>query len=279
MEHTIILKKEDRIEKTGFRRGKRGILLLLLLPVVAVTVLNLGLFQWTDLYERPSDLEMIFLLDKSISMAGEPLDTAEECIWQSIGKLRENTPVSLVTFSDRAEISLPLSRDHEKIYQALSELKAGGITDISAGLAEAEKLFATGDEDAVQEIFLLTDGRNGKERILPQIAKKLRESGIRVYIVGILGDENPSLARLAADTGGEFIAMGEELNRVLLAVRSRQEGRRIMIFLMEGIAEAVFLILFLFLLFKELPRKKNESLPNAGYLDRREIADVMKKRH
>ena len=277
MEHTIILNKEEYRKRNGKRRNLAWIRCLLLSAAISAA-LNFGLCQWTDLYARSSDLELVFLLDKSISMAGEPLENAADCIWQSIYRLRDQTPISLVTFSDSPEESLPLTCQYEAIFQVLHEVKAGGVTDISAGLREAERILSSGNPESVREIVLLTDGRNGAERILPEISKGLKEKGIRVYIVGILGDENPALERLAKDTGGEFVRMGEELARVLRSVCYRQESRRIRIFLAEGAAETIFLSMILHVAFGRLNRRRRKTLPNAGYMSQGDIADVLQRR-
>ena len=276
-ERTIVLKQKNPKKQRRKLRQKRRIFTLLACFGLAAAA-NLSLFHRTDLYAEAENMAVVFALDTSISMAGTPLENAKAAVWESLYTLREQTPAAFLTFSDRVTAETPLSGDREALLSLLHSAKAHGGTDITAALLKGESLLLQRPEESAAKLLLFTDGRDGEERIDPVVTARLREEGITVYVVGILGDKNKELQQLTTDTGGVFVTAGPKLNRLLSAVRWGQERERAWLLFFEGLLEAVLL----FFAFEALHRLRQKSIrravPNAGYMKSDEIRKRMEEK-
>ncbi|RLD37742.1 MAG: aerotolerance regulator BatA, partial [Bacteroidetes bacterium] len=114
-------------------------------------------------------------------------EAAKEVAASFISK-RPNDRVSLVIFSGEAFTQVPLTTDHNMIYDLFREVKSGMIEDgtaIGDGLATAVSRLK--DSDAISKvIILLTDGVNNSGSLDPLSAAELAKMfGIRAYTIGV----------------------------------------------------------------------------------------------
>ena len=144
---------------------------------------------------------VVFLLDRSASMRGEPLSQARRAIEACLGVLSATDSFGLVAFDDEVLAFQPAlvagtRESREKGHDFLTQVDARGGTQLTRGLLEAAELF--GDEGG--DIFILTDGQVfGTETILAQA----RSAGIRLHCLGIgSASQDRFLALLARETGG-----------------------------------------------------------------------------
>ncbi len=110
--------------------------------------------------------EMIFVVDSSGSMSGEPLAMAKEAVRASLLRLRPVDTFNVITFAGDTARAFQRSvpADQARIAEALRFLdaaQAGGGTIMSAGVDEA--LAPTVEPGRHRYVFFITDGYIGNE--------------------------------------------------------------------------------------------------------------------
>jgi len=140
-------------------------------------------------------------------MQGPRLQNLKAAVHNIIGECDEKDILSVVTFSDNAEVLIPAQHptDPREMKARISTIRADGATAIfsglKAGLAQVER---NRHSRYVNHIILITDGRTyGDEDDCLRLAGRAREAGIGISAMGIGEDWNDRfLDALAAQTGG-----------------------------------------------------------------------------
>jgi Ca-activated chloride channel homolog len=169
-------------------------------------------------------LNVCLVLDRSTSMRGEKMDVVKSTAVQVFRSLRIQDILSVVTFSDRAEVIIPASSHREertRLEARIQMIQPSGATEIFQGLeAGAKEVEKSLDAKRVNHIILLTDGHTyGDEQECLALATKLAERGIGVSAMGIGREWNDVfLDVLATRTGGSsaYIAEPQDIKRLLL---------------------------------------------------------------
>lgn len=144
------------------------------------------------------------------------LEASKQAAQEYVRQRVQRTPgdrIAVVAFSDFGEVILPLTTITrlDFITQGIKKLKVGGGTDLGAGLREAEKIhlpegkIALSAADRNQQILLQTDGHGGNPI---RIAKRLKEHGVLIEVIGVGGDPsavNEDLLRKVATTDASGI--------------------------------------------------------------------------
>ena len=152
-------------------------------------------------------LNLTLVLDRSSSMKGVRLEKVKIAAHQIIDQLSENDVLSVVSFSDRAEVLIPASvvADKQDLCSMVSMMRASGGTEIYNGLeAGVEECMRYLGPRMVNHIVLLTDGRTfGDEEQCLELADEVSEQGIGISAMGIGEEWNDDfLDDLASRTGG-----------------------------------------------------------------------------
>jgi len=162
--------------------------------------------------ERPPapPLNLCIALDRSTSMAGERLDTARTSVAEILRRLRPQDHLSLVSFSDRAEILVGAGSQESpaRVEGRLNQIQTSGGTEIFQGLQAAmAQIHAGRSPGAIDHIILITDGQTyGDEENCRQLAEEAAQEGTEITAVGIGGEWNDVfLDHLASRTGGEAV--------------------------------------------------------------------------
>lgn len=164
-------------------------------------------------------VHIALVLDVSTSMKGSRMDMVKASTSHLIRKLTPQDTISVVAFSDRAEVivppSYPLPIDLPRIDQKISLLSPSGGTEIFQGLrAGIEQL--RGFEGEIRHLILLTDGHTyGDEEHCIELVKQAEQEGISFSAVGIGHEWNDAfLDRLATAGGGNaiFVTKPRELS-------------------------------------------------------------------
>ena len=174
--------------------------------------------------ESPSPpLNVALVLDRSTSMQGEKMDVVKAAAIQVLRNLRSQDILSVVTFSDRAEVIIPASYHQEKVRleAKIQMIQPSGATEIYQGLeAGAKEVMRSLDTKRINHIILLTDGHTyGDEQQCIALASKLAEHGIGISGMGIGQEWNDIfLDVLSTRTGGSsaYIAKPQDIKRLLL---------------------------------------------------------------
>ena len=171
-----------------------------------------------------SPLNVCIVLDRSTSMNGEKMDVVKAASIQILRSLRPQDILSVVTFSDRAEVIIPAAyqqEDRSRLEARIQMIQPSGGTEIFQGLqAGAKEVTRSLDGKRLSHIILLTDGQTyGDEQQCIELASKLGERGVGISAMGIGMEWNDIfLDVLATRTGGSsaYIAEPQDIKKLLL---------------------------------------------------------------
>jgi Ca-activated chloride channel family protein len=164
------------------------------------------------LERRPTDL--VVVLDRSGSMAGDPMAKALAAIRELIGQLGPEDRFGLVTYSNGAEMRVPLalaSTDARKRWSTvLDSINSDGGTNMAVGLDLAHSLVSnTHDANRVGRVILLSDGHANQGDASPEgLARRSGRAVKGEYVLSAVGvgegfDER-LMSRLADAGTGNF---------------------------------------------------------------------------
>ena len=167
-------------------------------------------------------LNICLVLDNSTSMKGQNIEMVKAAAIHLIRSLRPQDILSVVTFSDRAEILIPASLQIEprKMEIKIRMLTPSGGTEIlqglQAGLSEVRRNLSL---ERVNHIVLLTDGQTyGDEEEALALADEAESAGVGISGLGVGKDWNDEfLDKLAEKTGSSsrYIAEPQEIRSFL----------------------------------------------------------------
>ena len=191
-------------------------------PQMLYLILELG--TPLEAKQSPSPpLNACLVLDRSTSMQGEKMDLVKSAAVQVLRNLRPQDILSIVTFSDRAEVIIPATflQDRARLEARIQMIQPGGATEIFQGLeAGAKELMRNIDSRRINHMILLTDGHTyGDEQECLALASKLAERGVSISGLGIGKEWNDIfLDVLATRTGGSsaYISQPQDIKRLLL---------------------------------------------------------------
>ena len=167
-------------------------------------------------------LNVCLVLDRSTSMQGERMDAVKATAIELVRQMRPHDVLSIVTFSDRADIIIPAVRQFDRTDAELkiSMLRPDGGTELlrglEAGIFEIQRNLSS---KRINQIILITDGRTyGDESDCLQLANNAAARGIRINGLGIGANWNDDfLDELTTRTGGRSIYLSHvsDLNEFL----------------------------------------------------------------
>lgn len=168
--------------------------------------------------DKEEPRRVVFVLDRSGSMGGIPIEQARRAVEACLGALGEADSFGLVAFDSVVECFEPVlaaatRANRDKAGRFLQGIDARGGTELAAGLGAAEKMLGGGSsEKGGGDILVVTDGQvAGTERIM----EGSRSGGIRVHCLGIgAASQDRFLSQLARGTGGvsRFLAPRERVD-------------------------------------------------------------------
>ena len=166
-----------------------------ILVMIALTLLIIAAarpqFGQSERTEKRQGIEAIVALDISNSMLAEDVAPNRlERAKQMLSKLMDNMvndKVGLVVFAGDAFVQLPITCDYVSAKMFLNSIKPELIktqgTAIGQALATSIRCFGE-QSDASRAIILITDGENHEDDAVA-VAKRAKEMGIQVLVVGI----------------------------------------------------------------------------------------------
>lgn len=168
-----------------------------------------------DAASRPGQ-GIVIVLDRSGSMAGEPLAGAKAAIRDVVRRLSPQDCLGVVVFDDRADVVVPVSRvddlDRRAVDDAIASIWTGGATDLSAGyiigVREAERAVRQHGA-ASATVLLISDGEANAGIEDPVILRGLAQgahasSGVTTATVGLgMAYDEVILEALARGGAGE----------------------------------------------------------------------------
>jgi len=154
--------------------------------------------------------ELVFLVDVSGSMRGEPTAEVRWAMREFLERVRPSDTIQVVTFAGQAqrlfEKPLPATTENRaKVAAYAQSRKAGGGTEMLRGVREA--LNQRADPERVRIVVMLTDGFIGNEReIVSEVGQRCGDK-IRFWAIGIGSSPNRYLIDGVAKQGGGMSAV------------------------------------------------------------------------
>jgi Ca-activated chloride channel family protein len=167
-------------------------------------------------------LNLCLVIDRSTSMRGERLEQVKSALQMLLNKLSPGDVLSLVSFSDRAEVvlpALPVGKQQEPTAK-IQAIHASGGTEIYQGLtAGVQQMRQVPLGDYNNHLILLTDGHTyGDAAQCLQLAARQAEEDVTINAFGIGTDwDDQFLDALVAPSGGctEFVDSPQTIVTVL----------------------------------------------------------------
>ena len=170
---------------------------------------------------RPQPKTVIFVLDRSGSMAGKKIEQARKALKSVLNNLREDDLFNIIVYDDRVESFRPeleryTSRSREDAERFVDNIREGGSTNIDSALKAA--LGMVRDDSRASYVLFLTDGlpTAGETQEL-KIADNTRHANprrARLFCFGVGFDVNARLLdRLSGGNSGtsEYVKPDEDI--------------------------------------------------------------------
>jgi Ca-activated chloride channel family protein len=161
-------------------------------------------------------------LDRSWSMAGEPLGLAKQASQAFLRELKPGDRSMVVAISNDADIIAPLSTDRLTQSRAIAALDPWSTTALHDAIIAA--LDRLEPEQGRQALILFSDGTDRySTHTAAQVIERARRSNALVYPIAIGKTRPPLLAELAVLTGGRsFLLRDARELQGTLAVIARE---------------------------------------------------------
>lgn len=197
----------------------------------------------TNTNTSSSRADLMFVVDESGSMGGDPIQFAKLASHRFVAALHDDEQAGLVGYSGSATLHQSLTTDHDSLNASISNLGAGGGTDTEAGIRRAiNELEASEHENRSRQIVLLSDGQSNSGSNPRDAAETAAADGIEINTVGLGSyiDEN-ELKDVANITGGDFyhVQNAEDLPDTFERVAENRTDRRLKDTSGDGIPDAV----------------------------------------
>lgn len=169
-----------------------------------------------------SPCHLCLVLDRSTSMQGQRMDMIKTSALNLLQQLRPQDYLSVVTFSDRAEVVVPPTRASalSKSDHRISLLQPGGGTEILQGLLIGMEQLRQTNNSLLRHLILLTDGHTyGDEAGCIELAREAAAEGISISVLGIGHEWNDALMdQISAISGGNtmFVSTPRDLDNFLM---------------------------------------------------------------
>ncbi len=172
--------------------------------------------------------EMVFVLDTSGSMSGEPLKASKAFMQQVLHHLRPSDHFRIIDFSNspREFHATPLPATTENLRLGLAHVQgfqAGGGTEIDSAIKQALSVPAM--QNNLRIVVFLTDGYIGNEHSVLQRIQSLRGDA-RIYALGVGTGVNRYLLDEMARAGRGFVRYIDPTEEVEAAAQRFAERLR-----------------------------------------------------
>jgi len=164
-------------------------------------------------------LDVVAVIDRSGSMAGDPLQSVLRAVAQLLRLADKDDRVGVVVFDDQVETIVPLEShdDIDAMIRRIMGVESGGMTNLSGGWLRAKSMLEeSGRPQALKRIIVLTDGHanvglSTVDAFGPAVVTG-RVAGITTSCIGFAdGYDEEFLAGVAdAGSGNDYFCAGPD---------------------------------------------------------------------
>jgi len=177
-------------------------------PQLLYTLLKITAVDHSQKIDPP--LNLCIVIDRSTSMDGMRIERVKTAIGKLVDNLAPDDRISIISFSDRAQVVYPNGRAMNKaaIITKVRSIQTSGGTEIYQGLsAGAQQIKQVQLTEYSNQIILLTDGHTyGDAESCLLLAEKIARENIEITAFGIGNEWNDLfLDKLVAPSGGRSI--------------------------------------------------------------------------
>lgn len=156
--------------------------------------------------EKRLPLNIVLVIDRSGSMAGDKIKYVREAAKFVVDSLQDGDILSVVSFDNGAEVLQAAaaieSLDRGQVKAAIDRLTDRGGTDMVSGLTRGlEQVRANATTERVNRVILLSDGLPDTQAGLVELAAGGLDKGIFLTTMGVGRDYNEDLMARLADAG------------------------------------------------------------------------------
>lgn len=181
--------------------------------------------------DAPASVGVLF--DFSGSMSGEKVERAREALKRFIKTSHEQDEYFLVGFNSRASLLLDRTRDSDALLSKLTFIETKGNTALYDATYLGVEKVTRGTHDK-RVLLIISDGQdNGSRYTFNEVRRLLKESGVLIYSIGIVGGGGGTydsqgqavLEELSGVSGGKAffpttsLEMNEIFERISLELR------------------------------------------------------------
>lgn len=190
-------------------------------------LLSIGIKAREVLDEDRKPMNLVFVIDKSGSMAGARMELVKKSLELLVDQMRQEDTLGIVTFDSNGHIVLePTSaKQRWKLREAIRNLTTGGSTNAAEGLEMGYKMMETCfSKDRINRLVLASDGvantgETDQERILKTVRAQA-EADVDLTTLGVgMGNHNDVFLEQLANKGDgscHYIDDYAEAKRVLV---------------------------------------------------------------
>ncbi|MCR9157082.1 MAG: VWA domain-containing protein [Rhodobacteraceae bacterium] len=187
-------------EKNGLRAGY---------PQTFNVLLRISSAESARPAEKRSALNIALVIDKSGSMAGDPLNQAKRAASMVLERLADYDRLSIIAYDQSVEVpvpSMPVRGSRLEIERAIHAIQPGGTTALFDGWnAGAQQLSRTKQKSDISRVMLLSDGcaNAGLTDVgeISQFCARMADSGVSTSTYGLGLNFNELLMAQMAEAG------------------------------------------------------------------------------
>lgn len=151
----------------------KKIIVGLMIAIMLISSFAVNSFAATSSKDRYS----VLVLDCSGSMSGNKIeelkDGAEAFCDQVLGSNRSNNKIAIVTFDSYVSLACDFTDDLTMLKDTISNISAGGGTDLTGGLSKAKETLDAISGDVIKNIVVMCDGQPNDEYTAYEVVKSV----------------------------------------------------------------------------------------------------------
>lgn len=170
----------------------------------------------------------VMAIDTSKSMKGERFAAAQAAAREFISSAPADVLLGVVTFDSDVETALPPTQDRAAALAVVDALELKKQTLLYDGVLSAVQV--VGDEGQ-RNVLVLSDGADTSDTALETVTAAIKESEVRVDVVGIQqdGEALAALQALADAGGGEVISADPQALQATFAEQAAALARQVLV--------------------------------------------------